>query len=157
MKRPILMGRIMYWLGWPVSFLSLVFSKRSRVLIICEDEVLLAKNWLGSGDWHCPGGGIRNSEDPAEGAVRELEEELGLKVEPTQLQSLYNKRVTTKRKLTYHAFCFALELTVKPKLSVNTREIISASWHKIDDVKRQKLGGRLAADMVDAWEQPGKL
>lgn len=157
MRRPQFLGRVVYWMGWPVSFVSLYFSRRSRVLIIYGDEILLAKNWMGSGDWHSPGGGIRRNESPEVGAVRELEEELGIVVDPAQLKLLYDKRITTRRKLTYHAYCYVLELQHKPELKPDTHEIAEVAWHKLPEVKQQKIGWPLIGEMLRAWETVDRL
>lgn len=146
-----MVGRAVYWAGWPVSYASLYFSNRARVLIICKDEVLLARNWMGSGDWHAPGGGVHRQETPVAGAVRELHEELGIYIEPDQLKKLYEKRVTTRKKFTYFGHFFVLEMPKKLDLQPNSREISEARWFGLEEISRDKLGGRVLEEHLQAW------
>ena len=71
----------------------------SRVLLIDpDDRVLLFRGWdpgdLERGDWWItPGGGLAEGEDPLAGAVRELFEETGLRIAPTDLVGPVHERV----------------------------------------------------------------
>jgi 8-oxo-dGTP pyrophosphatase MutT (NUDIX family) len=148
----ILAGKILYWAGWPVSFASLYFSKRTRVLIICGQEVLVVKGWLGSGHWHTPGGGIHKGEAPVDGARRELKEEIGLTVKPEQLQHLFHKRITTRRRFSYDCYAFVLVLPVKPELKLQPNEIIDSAWLPLEAIRRQEAG-KITSEMLAAWER----
>jgi len=63
------------------------------VVLNDRDEVLLlrrsATDTRRPGEWDFPGGGIEPGEDLAEGAAREIAEESGLTIEPTQLKLIY--------------------------------------------------------------------
>ena len=58
-------------------------------------EVLLLRRSMTDprrpGEWDFPGGGVEDGESHAEGAARELEEEAGIRVLPTNLRLLYTK------------------------------------------------------------------
>jgi 8-oxo-dGTP pyrophosphatase MutT (NUDIX family) len=148
----LIFGRIIYWVGWPVSFASLYFTKRSRVLIVCGQEVLVVKGWLGSGHWHTPGGGIHKGEAPVDGAMREVQEEIGLTVKPEQLQQLFHKRITTRRFFRYDCYAFVLLLLVKPELKLQPNEIIDSAWLPLEAIRRQEAG-KITSEMLAAWEQ----
>lgn len=49
-------------------------------------KLLLVNNWLGSGEWSFPGGGVHKDEDSKTGACREVFEEIGLKLLPSDLE-----------------------------------------------------------------------
>lgn len=159
MKRRLwlIAGGIIYWIGWPVSFLSLYFSRRARVLIVCKNEVLLTKNWMGGGDWHAPGGGLHRGESPKDGAVRELQEEIGLEVAPDRLQKLYEKRVTTRRKFVYYGHFFVLELPKKPKLQPDNLEISEIGWFGLEEISREKIGGGVLKEHLQAWSHSRRM
>ena len=150
-------GRILYVIGWPGLFVLLFFSRRSRVLIVCKNEILLVKNWLGDGRWHTPGGGIHRSETPEQGAVRELSEEIGINFEDSDLHELFQKRVRSRHWFRYHCYAYVIEVTKKPPVSVDKREVLTASWHTITSVKDGKVGGPVLHAMLDAWEQADRL
>jgi 8-oxo-dGTP pyrophosphatase MutT (NUDIX family) len=54
--------------------------RRSSAIVVAFDErgrVLLVRHSYGPTSWSLPGGGIGRDEDPAQGAAREIREELG--------------------------------------------------------------------------------
>jgi 8-oxo-dGTP diphosphatase len=55
----------------------------TATLVICEDGIVLVQRGVApaAGDWCLPCGFVEHGENPAESAVREVEEESGLKVE----------------------------------------------------------------------------
>lgn len=76
----------MFFCAWVAFFVYLrVGQGRTRVVVVHEDKVLVMKQWISSGKWSLPGGGIHKGESMAGGAVRELYEETRLKLDPRQL------------------------------------------------------------------------
>jgi 8-oxo-dGTP pyrophosphatase MutT (NUDIX family) len=58
---------------------SVVHRPAARVIVLCEDRVLLFRADLGERQvWITPGGGLNEGESPDDGARRELWEETGL-------------------------------------------------------------------------------
>lgn len=68
-------------------------------MVVAGDEVLLQSDTdpglPGSRWWVTPGGGIDGDEDPRLAAARELHEETGLAVDPSELQGPIATRVAT--------------------------------------------------------------
>jgi 8-oxo-dGTP pyrophosphatase MutT (NUDIX family) len=152
MKKPWhLLGRIVYWISWPALFIYLRFTKRTRVLIVCNEEVLLTKSWMGSGAWHLPGGGLHSGEEPIKGAIREINEELGLNLTAEQLKLLLEKRHTNERHLSFVYYGYVVTLTEKPQLKKPSGEISELAWFKISEIKDLNLGGATVKDMLDTW------
>ncbi|MDY7085908.1 MAG: NUDIX domain-containing protein [Actinomycetota bacterium] len=59
----------------------LLVDSAGRALLLCGgDPARPDTSW-----WFTPGGGLESDETPAEGAARELFEEVGLKIEPADL------------------------------------------------------------------------
>lgn len=128
----------LFWLAWPLMWLVLGRSRRTRVLVIANGSVLLVRNWAGSGNWSMPGGGLKRGESPVHGAARELHEELGVKVSETRLRDLGVTRARSHG-ISYTAYLFALELPSAPGLKLQTREILDAEWHKLGDVRSDDM------------------
>jgi 8-oxo-dGTP pyrophosphatase MutT (NUDIX family) len=82
-------GKLLYWLAWPAFWMISPHRPRTRVLLTCSDSVLLVKNFVSTGRWGMPGGGLHRGEDPHEGAVRELFEETGVILAPPPKTSPY--------------------------------------------------------------------
>lgn len=87
MKLPLTLGKVLFEIAQFINrFIPVLNQPRTRVAVVLNDhEVLLVKNWLGSQQWTLPGGGIKRGETPLQCAVRELFEETGLVVEPSEL------------------------------------------------------------------------
>jgi 8-oxo-dGTP diphosphatase len=145
-------GKAAFWLSWPALFLYLFRSRRTRILVICGDEVLVVQGWLGSGRWGLPGGGLHKNEDPARGAARELLEETGIEVNATDLQFLFSGKSPKELGLTFTVFAYLLKLPKKPNLTRQKLELTHMewiNWHKIyDDAKASQS----IKDIIDAWQ-----
>ncbi len=153
MKIKVILSRICFWVGWPGSWLILRLSNRTRVLIVCGSEFLAVRSWLGSGDWGLPGGGLHRGEDPAVGAIREVDEEVGLSIDGKQLSTIYSGRIYSKG-LSYGAVIFGAVLGSKPKLNLQRLEIRDAKWVSIDDIQSAL---NLSPDVLNAIKQWQKL
>ena len=70
--------------------MSLVFKlgskkDRVRVIVYCDDgDILLVKNRFSRQKWALPGGGVNRNESYEQAAVREVLEEIGLKIHNLQ-------------------------------------------------------------------------
>ncbi len=78
-------GNIFYYFLWPLLWFYSPLTARVRVVIRCEDEILVVKNWFGSGHWQLPGGGIKSREKPIDAAIREVNEELNINLVSPEL------------------------------------------------------------------------
>lgn len=84
-----IIGTILYWLAWPLIWLLVRNTRRSRIVITCGDEILLVKNVISGDDkWSLPGGGAKGAETGKVCAARELKEELNITVDPVDLREL---------------------------------------------------------------------
>lgn len=122
-------GRLAFWGLWPVWFVYFRFSsRRSRVLVVAEGQLLLVRDWLGGSSWGLPGGGAKRSEPIEVSAQRELLEEVGLQIEPNQLRPL-GDYLHRKAGLRFRAYFFVLELSEKPQLDRRRREVADMAWY----------------------------
>lgn len=107
-------------------------SQRSRVAIInTEDrEMVFVKNWLGSGKYQLPGGGIKSSENVKIAARREVNEELGLELNIDDFK-LFGKVVGNS-----YTKVFVVVNVVLPSFTEKTLRI---AHHEITEVVTVKL------------------
>ena len=66
--------------------------RRVGAAALITDEngrVLLVRHTYGRKNWELPGGVVEHGESPMDGAVREVREETGLSVAPTELTGIY--------------------------------------------------------------------
>jgi 8-oxo-dGTP pyrophosphatase MutT (NUDIX family) len=150
MKLWAALGRVVYWLTWPGLWVYLRFgNERTRVAVICGEQILLTKGWLGTGRWALPGGGLHRGEKPEVGAVREVREETGLELKPEQLKFNSNGWVSRNGlKFRYRLFIVELKQQEKPRRQPG--EILVVEW-----VDHQKLShsnaGPAVMMAVHAW------
>jgi 8-oxo-dGTP pyrophosphatase MutT (NUDIX family) len=135
-----------FWIGWPLFYLYFSRSTRTRILLIHNDRLLIVKNWLSSGHWSLPGGGIKRGEDPGIGAVRELYEETAINISATELTPL-GKGFTSQYGI---GFSFYAYFIILDKEVVTKRELIEVAemrWEDIKKVRTQNPGNDLLATL----------
>ena len=130
-----LLGKVAFWLSYPALAVYLRIGTRTRVLIVVDDEVLLVRGWLGSGEWQMPGGGVHHGEVPVDGALREIKEETGIVLTAAELTPIYST-VANYRGLRYRYTCFTAQLVKKPTLKKQALEITHLSWVPLKNVTK---------------------
>lgn len=113
-------GSLGFWLAWPIFKLKLRTTTRTRVIIQHHNQILVVKNWLGSGKWGLPGGGVKINEDSLTSALREVKEEVGYTLKRKDCRKLGNFEYQS------NGLTFMYSLY---KVRIN----------KVTDIKRQKL------------------
>jgi len=134
------LGIFIFWALWPVFYIiSLRGNTRSRVLVVVGDEFLLVKNWVSLGEWSLPGGGTKKSEQTKSGAVRELEEEVGI---VTPESNLVRLGASTRKKngIKVRAEFYCVEFSEKPQIKRQKLEIQDAHWIPLDRADEYNLG-----------------
>lgn len=148
-----LLGKVGFWLTWPALYVYLRVGKRTRVFIKCGDELLVVRGWLGSDAWIFPGGGLHRNEEPAAGAVREVLEETGIKLNPQDLTFLFEKQVVTQQGMRFDCVAYAIELPAKPPVTVQKYELIAADWRPISELLAQPDAAKLLAPALERWDE----
>lgn len=128
-------GWLGFWLCLPALFVYLRRSNdRPRILVTNKDKVLLVRSWLGDGRWHLPGGGLKKNEDPKAGALRELFEETGLKLDPTKVKARGKHEQTNDLlQFSYHLFEGSIKDETLP--GHKTLEITAVAWVNKKDLE----------------------
>jgi 8-oxo-dGTP pyrophosphatase MutT (NUDIX family) len=120
-------GTALYWLTWPGLWLYLRFGQRTRVLVVCDQQVLLVKGWLGDGKWSLPGGGLHRHEDPRQGVKRELLEETALDL-PLAAFTFVANLTGHNHGLTFKYDLFVAEVAAALPVARQPREIAATNW-----------------------------
>jgi ADP-ribose pyrophosphatase YjhB (NUDIX family) len=89
-------------------------------------EVLLVRNSYVP-YYSAPGGYVRTGEASRDAAIRELKEEIGVIARPEELSLVYDGIKDWEGKKD-HVEVFALEVPERPRVDVDNREVIEASW-----------------------------
>lgn len=139
MKPPVILGQAIYTLGYPLARLAVYRSRRSYVVIFCQDEILLTVDWLSlHHEQRLVGGGAKRHESPRRAASREIFEEIGLNIDEKDLIKLPNTPFRSNKHFDYYVF--SLYLAEKPSLKTKNMDILYANWYKQTDIDRLRLG-----------------
>ena len=138
----LFLGRITYWMGRPVLAIIIRNSRRTRVVVTYNDSILLLQNWLGDGSWVLPGGGRHTDETAETGALRELQEEVGIMLEAGKLQHL-GTHTFQKKGFRFSYDLFAINLTALPPLKPQRIEVSAIRWINRADLDQYKLGAEV--------------
>lgn len=150
-----LIGQITFWLAWPLLFVYLRLTQRTRVLVIVDNEILVVKGWLGTGHWSLPGGGKHRGESAVQTTLRELREETGVLLQAEQLHTLPASNVR-QYGLTMKLSCFYAVLNSKPLTTRQPGEIIAVRWLPLDQLKSFEVGNEIM-QMVGSWQSSTSL
>ena len=148
------LGTVAFWVSWPLIYLFLKRSKRTRVLIVAGDQVLVVKGWLGMHRWTLPGGGLKSNEDAAVGAARELKEETGISVSTDKLK-LLGQNIFTVHGHKMECVCFVVEIDNALPLKTGRPELIDSAWMDYQELLKQNPSSS-AKTLVEDWFKPGQ-
>ena len=132
-----LFSKITFWISWPLIFLVVRNTDRTRVIVRYKNEILLVQGWIGNKKWQLPGGGIKKGEPVKLAAIRELREETGIIIKESKLKDLGNI-IISETGLNYMAHYFLVELDNH----IDTRrshEIRVAEFKNIDSIGSDNL------------------
>ncbi len=101
------------------------------VAIWCGGKILLVRNSYVR-YFSLPGGYVRSRESGRSAAARELEEEIELVVDETELIPVLDKVWNWEGKRD-HVELFQLELSVEPVVSVDNREVVAARFYEAEE------------------------
>lgn len=107
-------------------------------------EILLLRHSYGPRVWAFPGGGIGRGEEPADAAIREVAEELGIALDAVQAVATVQEQVSGSPQ-TAHIFAATSDAIPRP----DRREIIEARHFALDALPEPI--GRITAARLQTW------
>lgn len=133
--------RLLTIFAYPVSGLILHNSRRARVVVLAEGQILLQRTSVGSQRWSLPGGGVMKKESDKQAAIREVAEEVGLTLTAKQLIYLgedYRAELGHKGwpKFTRVYFLAELDKKVSPTIT-RPLEILEVKWFSLTDLPKE--------------------
>ena len=152
-------GYVGYFVLLPlIKFYANHSAPRARVLIVHDESVLVVKNWLSGGSWALPGGGLERGESAVTASVREVQEELGLEIDPGSLVDLGQHRSIERAGLKSDYYLHATHLTERPLIKLRKYEIMDATWIPVSDLRQADAGvGSTAKDSLGVWSKSNNL
>ena len=129
----------LFWILWPVWVVYFrIYNKRSRIVVVYQDQILLVQGWLGTRKYGLPGGGLRKNESYEAGVVRELFEETSVVVPESALVKIGTRR-NKKYHFNYDATYFCVDLNEDPNMHFKLGEIFKAAWLPLDSLDMSLL------------------
>lgn len=127
LRLPQPLGKTLYVLALPASRFWLGKTRRVYVLVRSADKVLVVKNWFSRQLWQMPGGGIKRTETAEAAAVREIHEELGIKLDSSGLKPLLKDKWQTDR-LNHNYRIFLADLKNPAPVVKKAPELSDTAW-----------------------------
>jgi|SRR5690606_2506679 len=129
------MKNLLYRIAYPILKMGwFIFRPRTRgVKILIFDlkgRVLMVRHNYGRGYWTFPGGGVHKGEDEIAAAIREIDEELGMKLIKVELLGVYQSNFEYKRD-TVSVFKTVVEDAAVIK---DDAEIAEVSWFRMNEL-----------------------
>ena len=124
------------WRGTPIAGVSVVLTNQAG-------EILLLRHSYGPPVWALPGGGLKRGEDPAKCAMREVYEELGVKLAALEPFSALKEELSGSPH-TAHLFTALCDVQPVP----DGREVVEACFfpaHALPDQLGDTTRRRIAA------------
>lgn len=123
-------------------------------LIIKDGRVLLVHNRKHGMRIEPPGGKVHTGETPQECVIRELEEELGIKVEPIELMGVYDTRSPEGE---FKVHMFICRITGGEPRVMEPDKIPSFGWYTAEEMEAFKDEGLLVPNLVCALGEIRRL
>jgi 8-oxo-dGTP pyrophosphatase MutT (NUDIX family) len=95
-----------------------------KCIVECDGRWLMIRNTYGHGRWTFPGGTIDRGETPKQAAIREVMEEVGIRIEEVIPFGIYKNRRQYKRDTVY---CFRASVAFD-QYKIDEVEIAEAAW-----------------------------
>jgi 8-oxo-dGTP pyrophosphatase MutT (NUDIX family) len=95
-----------------------------KAVLVCGDKVLFVHHSYGPDRWELPGGGIHRHEEPLAALRRELDEELGVRVDSAAPLSVSSG---PGRFRNHHTHLYRVDLG-SPTVAIDPVEILEARW-----------------------------
>ncbi len=149
----IFIGRALYWVSYPALLIYLNGSKRTRILVRYKNKLLVMKGWYGDNKWILPGGGLHRREDSLLGAIREMKEEAGVTLEPSELKLLFNGKVRHNFFLRYHAIVFGVDVNEEFAVDPKGVEVSEVVWLPIDTLLTESSLLPILPRALEAWDR----
>lgn len=122
----IFLGRIAGYLSWPLVWVVIRRTTRTRILLRTDNKVLVTKGWLSTGKWSLPGGGMHRGEKPVDAVLRELREETNIVLQNSEVRYIGLKKQDKGLPFRYHIF--AAQVPEELVLKKQRFEIIDVQW-----------------------------
>jgi 8-oxo-dGTP pyrophosphatase MutT (NUDIX family) len=120
-------GRIAFYVMLPLIRFQIHSTKRSYVVIMCDEELLFVKGWLSRQKLALPGGGKHKNETSIDAAIRETHEETKIKLDKKGL-NFVSEGVWNTDRLGFNYEIFVCRINAKPSVLIRKGEIIEYAW-----------------------------
>jgi 8-oxo-dGTP pyrophosphatase MutT (NUDIX family) len=126
--------RLLFWILWPLVWVYAPLRTRARVLVVSGDTFLAVIPYFGGQKWQLPGGGIKFGETPKIAAMREVQEELGITLNPKKTHQLLPIAPYTHAGLLVRYALFVSKVDT-PEVSKNNHELLASTWLPLQQSK----------------------
>lgn len=151
-----LCGRILYRVAWPGIYIIIrTQPPRTRVVLMHKNHILVIKDWLGSGNWTLPGGGLYQQEQAARGAIRELMEETGIRMRASELHKS-GEYFVRSHGIPMTILGYYVEVDERPNIELRKWEVCDHQWITPEKLMRLPHSPTVIQPIRQALQRTGR-
>jgi 8-oxo-dGTP pyrophosphatase MutT (NUDIX family) len=128
--------RFLLYLFYPVVklywFIFRPVRTGAKIVLVNDEDILMVRHSYGQPYWTFPGGGVKRGEEPAKTVLREVWEEVGLRLE----KAIFLRKVKNNYEYKDDTIWVYYGSTKDRNVKIDNFEIVEAKWFNLNSLPK---------------------